>query len=520
MKHQDRVIFIDEPKLRVGHGQHCEYVKDGLFAFGPLHPLPGKSALRFGVIGTQAAHRRFDRWAESIRRGIRCEEPKAHRMSWPGFAAVFESEWPEQPLARITVQGDRVLEAIRRRNRREAVYEAVGLFEAAIVQYLERDDLRPDFWFVVIDEEVWKLGRPEQVVAVAARTESRLPMTTKAARAALEGGNRLLFPEWQDAAERTLDVEGYEVNFHNQLKARLIAHHTVVQILRETTIAPEDFVDTKGRPKRRVDDPATIAWNVCTTAFFKAQGKPWQLEGVRPGVCYVGLVFKQLPQSGAEANACCGAQMFLNSGDGVVFKGVEGNWYESRSKEYHLSEDKAYELMSLVLENYCAAHDEPPKELFIHGQTRFNDAEWRGFGKAVAAPTTLSGIRIRRSIDSKLYQAEGSTPVLRGMALVMSRTKGLLWSRGYVPRLQTYPGWEVPSPIEVEICRGTPDIDRVTKDVFALTKLNYNACIYADGMPVTLRFAHAVGEILTSIPRSRDKRRVEDYRPLPFRYYI
>lgn len=520
MSCSERVLFIEEPKLRVGHNQHCEYVKDGLFAFGPLQPLPGNSALRFGVIGTNAAHMRFDRWAASIRSGIPCDGEKAHRMSWPGFAAVFESEWPEAPLARITVDGDLVLEAIRRRNRREAVYEAVGVFERAIVHYLERDELRPDFWFVVIDEEVWRLGRPEQVVSASIRTESRLPMTTKAAQEALEGGNQMLFPEWQQEAERTLAVEGYEVNFHNQLKARLIAHHTVVQILRETTIAPQDFVDSRGNPKRRVDDPATIAWNVCTTAFFKAQGKPWQLEGVRLGVCYVGLVFKQLPSPDATANACCGAQMFLNSGDGVVFKGVEGNWFESDSKEFHLSEDKAFELMSLVLENYLNAHEKSPAELFIHGQTRFSDAEWRGFQRAMPPTTVLSGIRIRKSRDSRLFQTGIATPVLRGIAMVLSSTKGLLWSRGYVPRLQTYPGWEVPSPIEIEVCRGTADIDQVLADVFGLTKLNYNACIFGDGMPVTLRFANAVGEILTSIPRSHGRQGSDGFRPLPFRFYI
>jgi hypothetical protein len=345
-------------------------------------------------------------------------------------------------------------------------------------------------------------------------------MAAKDARIALAGGTKLIFPEWQDAAERTLKVEGYEVNFHNQLKARLIAHHTVVQILRESTIAPFDFLDTNGRPRRTVDDPATIAWNICTTAFFKAQGKPWQLEGVRPGVCYVGLVFKQLPYSNSAANACCGAQMFLNSGDGVVFKGVDGNWYESESKEYHLSEARARELMSLVLENYVQAHGKPPAELFIHGQTRFNDEEWRGFQAALPDGTRFSGIRIRKSFDTRLYQAEGTTPVMRGMALAIGETRGFLWSRGYIPRLQTYPGWEVPSPIDVEICRGTPNIDQVLSDILGLTKLNYNACIYADGMPVTLLFANAVGEILTSIPRNADPRQADDYRPPPFRYYI
>ena len=81
-------------------------------------------------------------------------------------------------------------------------------------------------------------------------------------------------------------------------------------------------------------------------------------------------------------------------------------------------------------------------------------------------------------------------------------------------RLQTYAGREVPGPLSIEIARGHADIEQVMGDVLALTKLNYNACIYGDGVPVTLRFADAVGEILTAAPRR------EDLPPLPFRYYI
>jgi hypothetical protein len=46
-----------------------------------------------------------------------------------------------------------------------------------------------------------------------------------------------------------------------------------------------------------------------------------------------------------------------------------------------------------------------------------------------------------------------------------------------------------------------------------LTKLNYNTCIFGDGVPVTLKFADAVGEILTAGPIKGDI-------PLPFRHYI
>lgn len=75
-----------------------------------------------------------------------------------------------------------------------------------------------------------------------------------------------------------------------------------------------------GFPLRRVQCPATIDWNLATTAYFKSGRRPWRLARVRDRVSSVGLVFKQVPNA-AEGSACCGAQMFLDSGDGLVFKG-------------------------------------------------------------------------------------------------------------------------------------------------------------------------------------------------------
>jgi hypothetical protein len=34
--------------------------------------------------------------------------------------------------------------------------------------------------------------------------------------------------------------------------------------------------------------------------------------------------------------------------------------------------------------------------------------------------------------------------------------------------------------------------------MLALSKLNYNACVFADGSPVTLKFADSIGEVLTA----------------------
>ena len=50
---------------------------------------------------------------------------------------------------------------------------------------------------------------------------------------------------------------------------------------------------------------------------------------------------------------------------------------------------------------------------------------------------------------------------------------------------------EVPNPLIIDISKGRADINLVRKDILALTKLNYNTCIFGDGMPITLNFADA-----------------------------
>lgn len=46
-----------------------------------------------------------------------------------------------------------------------------------------------------------------------------------------------------------------------------------------------------------------------------------------------------------------------------------------------------------------------------------------------------------------------------------------------------------------------------------LVLLNFNAAEYCDGLPVTVRFADLVGEILTAGP-------ITSHAPLPFKFYI
>lgn len=487
------LFFIDEPELVFGHGQVLQNPKDGLLMFGPLADIQAPSALRVGVVGRQQGIGRYRRWVKSINKYIPAERSDAaHHIAYPGFEAIFGCKWPVAPVCELTIMDESLSEALYLDDKHDAIYKTVGLFVDEIARYTREEEAHVDLWFVVIPEEVYTYGRPKSVVPKELRQESTLKMTLKQARSLQQQPS--LFAEVNEAAE----IYKYEVHFHNQLKARLLDSKAVVQVVRETSLTPGDFTRDDGMPLRRLQDAATMAWNITTTAYFKASGRPWKLADVREGVCYVGLVFKRDMTSLMAGNACCGAQMFLDSGDGLVFRGAVGPWYSETTKEFHLSKAKAGELMGMIVSSYVRQHGRPPKELFIHGKTRFSDDEWDGFLDAVSKETKLVGVRIRDDQTMKLFGA-GREPVLRGTALKQTKRKGYLWTRGYIPRLQTYPGREVPNPLFIEICRGEADLKQVMTDVMGLTKVNFNRCEYADGYPVTLRFADHVGEILRNV---------------------
>lgn len=506
----DPLLFLDEPELLFGMGQCATYPKDGLLLFGPyFNPLRG-GALRIGLIATDKGSSHYDKWVKKISRRIfpeKAGDPK-HTI-FPGFEAVFETRWPAQPLANIQVNETDLLRTIKQTDRHQAIYQAVSLYADPIVRYnREQSETPVDLWMVVIPEEVYRLGRSQSRLAPEEKVKSSISMTTRKAHRLFQAPS--LFQDVNEAAE----VYRFEKNFHNQLKARLLEHRAAVQILRETTIAPEAFTKSDDQPLRRLEDPARVAWNLATSTFYKAGGQPWRLGSPRPGVCYVGIVFKRDETGLTPSHACVGAQMFLDSGDGVVFRGAAGPWYSRDTKTFNLPREEAKNLLALVLSSYQSSHGgKAPKEVFIHGKTSFSQEEWEGFSAALPNDSKVVCIRIRHDSRLKLYRM-GDTTVPRGLARKLGDRNGFLWSKGFVPRLQTYSGREIPNPLSIQIMRGEADLDVVLRDILMLTKLNFNACIYGDGEPVTLRFANSVGEILTAAPIRKD------LPPLPFRFYI
>lgn len=517
------LIHLDEPTLKFACGQDLAHPKDGLTLFGPYTQTPG--SLRYGVIGTAEGIALFGRWMERIGKYIPAykgakfrtkrdaEHNKLAHQYYPGFQSAFHIIWNAQPELVCEVPDDALAGALKVHERHTRVANVVKVYAKRLTKQNYQSDKKPDLWFVIIPKDVFLYCRPRSEAP-----EDYLP-GTKAEDAVQTDlfidreESDSFFEEYQEALK-------FKPDFHNQLKARLLKHQIITQILQEDTL--EACLKSPDEPARDKQDPATTAWNVTTAIFYKTRRRPWILTDPREGVCYMGLVFKRLNKLQGNKNACCGAQMFLEDGNGMVFKGALGPWYSEDTRECHLDKTEARKLLELAVSSYADEHGgKPPTEIFIHGTVRFSEDEWTGFSEVAAKhDVRVTGVRIRRVYNSIKLFRRGTRPVLRGTALKSSERKAYLWTTGFTPRLNTYPGWNVPNPLDIEVCNGDADIDTVLKDIMRLTKLNYNNCTFADGLPITLKFASKVGDILTTLPSEEDQDEEEDQKPLPFWHYI
>ena len=511
---KQELTFVAEPLLEFGRKQLSANPKIGLYFFGPPEEQSRPRHIKIGVVGTKEGIKLYGDWAKTINTFINpLIHSSANHVAFPGFNALFDVTIGELPELEVEVSSLRLAAAIRTGRRHEAIKNAVSIYEDAI-RKTAAEDASVDLWFVVIPDEIYRYGRPKSVVPKEEMERSRLAISRRRAAEILSGAPSL-FPDENEAAETFL----FEPNFHHQLKARMLdAEGGVLQIIRESTLSGLMSRELDNPHRRRMQDPASIAWNLSTTLFFKGGGHPWRLAYVRPRVCYIGLVFKLFPESrDSGRKACCGAQLFLDNGEGLVFRTLPGEWYDPFTKQFHLTEDVAESLIARIIAAYKERDEQdlPPTELFIHGKTRFNEAEYRGFCKG-APGVKVTTIRISEIGDVRLYAPRG-TPVIRGTSLRVDDRRGYLWTRGLIAELGTYPGREVPRPLSVEVVNGTIDLSVVMEDVLMLTKLNFNACIFGDGSPVTLRFADAVGEIITAVP---ERLSAQANIPLPFKRYI
>lgn len=503
----DSVSYIPEPKLQFGFSQSLESPAVGLSIFGPydLHGSSKPKSIRWGLLATPSGKQKLLAWIKSIQSGIAPGQNKHNKelnpKLWPvfpGFEAAFACEFPTIPVWSFDLDEAKLVEICFNLDSKKRAYDAVEAYLSAI-KITKKKDEEFDVLVCVVPDLIKSVCRPQGVVDLKVGTGEKITKKEHDLRASGQGG---LFSEYDP------EIYNYSEDFRRQIKARSLKYEVPLQIIKESTIT-----EPPPGQRRKTSPPSDLAWNLSTSIYYKSGGKPWKLAAARPGVCYVGIAFRRTDATANGRTACCAAQLFLDSGDGVVFLGDTGLWYSMSKHEYHLDPDAAQRLLGGVLQCYSELEGQPLTEVFLHSRSGITREEFEGYRKACPSGVKLVAVRVKKEFKGMKLFREGHYPVARGTFWKINEKTGFLWASGFVPKLCSYPGSESPVPIRLDIQHGSTNIETVAADILALTKLNYNACKFGDSEPVTIGFSDHVGEILVTNPTVKERQH-------RFKFYI
>lgn len=496
------IIQLPEKDLIFGNNEEEKDPRIGLKYFGPYRyssEEPNLDKIKIGIIGDKHTLEKSKKIIELIKNEHRAEE--TNHWLYPDFPGMnskskFKCSLVNNANWEKTITMDEISRLTRIIDANERIGEAVEIYLQKLNSILDEDNL-PDVIICTIPETI------EQYCGISektrgAKTPKLTPLEKKIGK--LQPNQKFL-AEWglkTRTDEKKRRVKGYD--FRNALKGKLMSNNSArpTQLLKESTM--DSILNYEVGKRNLKQEPASFAWNFSTALFYKANGKPWRLAKLRNDTCYVGVSFYKDKLSFNLDIQTSMAQVFTHTGDGLVLRGTEV-YVDEKTEEPHLTEQQAKDLLTEALQRYKSRAGRTPIKVVIHKKTLFSEAEKKGFSEAIGELkkdfVTISernkGIRFMRS---------GSYPVLRGTLISLSRTDHILYTSGYTPRIRTYPGHSIPSPLYITHI-GDSEIREIADEILGLTKLNWNTTAFSTYLPITLGFAQRVGQILSELEKGK-----------------
>lgn len=461
-----KTTFIQEPELQFGNGRHID-IRFGIANHKPLDykdRLAPKS-IPLGIVGTERSISELRTWLDTCAHGI-----EAKVSDQPYLFPRFPGFGPDTP------------------------FDASLVFDARLERQLSSRDLPKTvdrkgynaFIATLADSYI------KQVEAASERGASVVVCALPIEALCLIDPDE---PEDEDA--ETPDTQ--EQDFHDLLKARAMQFPAIKPIQVVLPMTYSENVKRRQRRKktaiRKLQDPATRAWNFHTALYYKAGGAPWRLirDEADLTCCFVGVSFyKTLDGSMVFTSS---AQVFNERGQGVIVRGGPAKLAKD-DRNVHMTGEGAYVLIKDALQAYRTEHKTMPARVVVHKTSSFNDEELDGFIKGIEERDIelYDLVHVTRSY-TRLFRV-GLYPPLRGTTVFVDDDRAILYTRGGVDFFQTYPGLYVPRPIEIAAEDSDRSVASITLEVLALTKMNWNNTQFDNSMPITIQAARRVGRIL------------------------
>jgi hypothetical protein len=312
-----------------------------------------------------------------------------------------------------------------------------------------------------------------------------------------------------ESTQNLLDMAVHQ-DFRRILKSKCLAYDIPTQILTQTVLrrlkteerveVPKENID--GRKKRRKTlDRSSLAWNLAAAIYYKANHFPWKVGYLKKGTCYVGISFYQDKTKRDKTMCASLAQVFSDTGEGMVVRGKNFSWDTDRLGEPHLTEENAFKILEDAISVYKEHHNNQcPNRIVIHKSSMYYDEERRGFLKACEEIPKYDFMSVSDGREVYFYR-NGEKAVLRGTCIYLGNESFLVYTKGYIPYQRAYLGPRVPKPLEITQHYGDTSLEEIAKEMIALSRLDWNTADYCSYLPITLKCAYRVGEILGLVPQ-------------------
>lgn len=212
-----------------------------------------------------------------------------------------------------------------------------------------------------------------------------------------------------------------------------------------------------------------------------------------PETCFVGVSFHHFRTSKRHLVHSSLAQAFSSEGEGFAIRGEGVPSDRDQGRNTKLSGQQAELLGRKVLAEYMERTGAAPLRMVVHKTSQFDDAEIEGFNDAFRNIPVVSMVTLIPSPFRLLRFVQ--YPVTIGTVCTVNAHRTYLYTTGFMPSLGTYPGPHIPEPFEIRSFGDDEPADAV-KDIFALSRMNWNTADVRGKWPVTLSFARRVGGVL------------------------
>ena len=495
------VDYLHEPKLQFGKYFEHQDTKTGLAEFGPFGKnIPGlhPSEIRLGFIGTRETIAGAREWIEECGSEVESENAKVVRQrireadDGPKLFGdgIFDDDHLHEPLVRLYKILNRDFIGFSKESEFESCFQTNERWDRTIrpdeiAKTLAIEDKQRRIWELVelFDGHIRSLAEtsPAPDIIILALT-----------------------PEIVDDAYTVQVTGNFYLNFRRAVKAKAMRWGVPIQLIQRSTILGKK---PKGR-RLPLQEKATRAWNLCTALYYKAEGIPWCPVTFEQDTCFIGIDFYIARETSDTLTMRTSvAQAFDYLGQGLVLRGDPFEWdAEQEGKSPHMTKEGAFRLIVSTLQEYVNVRRTPPRRVVVHKPSRYWGEEHGvhnerdGFIEGIQSVfpgcdydlVTLARSRLR------LFR-EGQYPPARGTYFCVEDEQHFLYTMGFIPYLETYPGSYVPEPWQIVERHGSSGPKDLFREVLELTKMNVNNCSFADGTPITLSFSQKVGEIMKHV---------------------